>query len=201
MTALEPDASALVGAGAIRGLASQASLAIEVVEEFSERLPFPDHSFDLVFARAVLHHTSDLTKACREFHRVLKPGGRLIAIREHVISRRNDLPAFLDLHPLHRLYGGENAFLLSDYVEAMAGSGLVVDAIIAPLRSAINLSPQTPRSLRHELAHRVARGRAWVERTLIAMLEFPGLWRLLLPTLELMDHRPGRLYSFVASRP
>ncbi len=32
---------------------------------------------------------------CREFFRVLKPGGRLIAVREHVISSKNDLPVFL----------------------------------------------------------------------------------------------------------
>ncbi len=41
-----------------------------------------------------------------EFFRVLKPGGRLIAI-ENVISSKNDLPVFLDQHPLHKLYGGE----------------------------------------------------------------------------------------------
>ena len=201
VTALEPDASALVGAAAIRGLAAEAGLAINVVEEFSERLPFPDGSFDLVFARAVLHHTRDLVAACAEFHRVLKPGGRMIAIREHVISDRRDLAAFLDLHPLHRLYGGENAFLLSDYTAAICRGGLRLDAVIAPLRSAINLSPQTPHSLRREIARRVAHGRAWLERALRAILEVPGSWRLLLPALERMDHRPGRLYSFVASRP
>ena len=42
VTALEPDPSAIVGAAAIRALAAEAALPINVVEEFSERLPFAD---------------------------------------------------------------------------------------------------------------------------------------------------------------
>ena len=96
VTALEPDPSALVGGGAIRGLARESHLPIQVVEEFSERLPFADGTFEVVFARAVLHHTRDLEAACREFFRVLKPGGLFMAIREHVISAAGDLPRFLE---------------------------------------------------------------------------------------------------------
>lgn len=105
--ALEPDSSDLVGAGAIRRLAEQAALPISICEQYSESLPFPDASFDIVFARAVLHHARDIGLACQEIFRVLKPGGRLVAVREHVISQRADLSAFLDKHPLHKLYGGE----------------------------------------------------------------------------------------------
>jgi SAM-dependent methyltransferase len=114
VTALEPDPSAIVGAAAIRALAAEAGLPIDVVEEFSERLPFADDAFDLVFARAVLHHTRDLEGACREMFRVLRPDGIFIAAREHVISKDDDLGKFLKQHPLHHLYGGENAFLLTD---------------------------------------------------------------------------------------
>src|SRR5216683_2561164 len=63
VTALEPDPSAIVGAAAIRSLAAEAGLPIDVVEEFSERLPFANDTFDVVFARAVLHHTRDLDSA------------------------------------------------------------------------------------------------------------------------------------------
>ena len=136
VTALEPDASGLVGAQAIRGLAAASGLPIQVTQEFSERLPFSDGQFDVVFARAVLHHTKDLQEACREFLRVLKPGGRLVAVREHVISRPEDLPAFLDLHPLHKLYGGENAFLLPQYEAAIRGAGFQLEVVLSPLESA-----------------------------------------------------------------
>ncbi len=40
-----------------------------------ERLPFSDHSFDVVYSNGVLHHTPDTEAAVREIHRVLKPGG------------------------------------------------------------------------------------------------------------------------------
>ncbi len=199
--ALEPDGSELVGANAIRGLAMTSKLPIQVVQEFSERLPFPDGQFDVVFARAVLHHTKDLQAACREFLRVLKPGGHLIAVREHVISRPEDLPRFLELHPLHSLYGGENAFLLSQYEEAIRASGLQLHTVLTPLESPVNFAPHTLGTLQAELATRVTRGIPGLNHLAQALLAVPPLWRLARGLLVRIDHRPGRHYSFVAKRP
>jgi ubiquinone/menaquinone biosynthesis C-methylase UbiE len=42
------------------------------------QLPFPDESFDAVWANGVLHHTGDTPRAIAEVYRVLKPGGRAI---------------------------------------------------------------------------------------------------------------------------
>ena len=200
VTALEPDGSALVGAEAIRGLARQTGLPVEVTQEFSERLPFADASFDLVFARAVLHHTADLKAACREFHRVLKPGGRLLAIREHVISKPEDLPAFLDIHPLHKLYGGENAFLLNEYRNAIEAAGLHLGTVLAPFDSAINFAPHTLQSLRSEIAARACGGNAALRSALAGVLSVRPVWALARRALNRVDRRPGRLYSFVADR-
>ena len=147
VSALEPDASELVGASAIRSLAKMQNLPITVIQEFSEQLPFPDKKFDLVFARAVLHHLTDMRSACREFFRVLKPGGRFIAVREHVISRPEDLELFLNIHPLHHLYGGENAFLLEDYITPISEAGLEIQQVISPLESPINFAPHTLQTL------------------------------------------------------
>jgi len=201
VTALEPDGSALVGAEAIRGLAKASSLAIEVTQEFSERLPFADAEFDVVFARAVLHHTRDLQAACREFRRVLKPQGMLIAVREHVISRIEDLPAFLDQHPLHRHYGGENAFLLEQYQAAIRSAGLSLDRTLAPLESPINHAPYSLAQLHDELAKRAGRKLALAAPFVRTMLGLPGVWPLTRRVLQRFDHRPGRLYSFIAHRP
>jgi len=44
----------------------------------AESLPFADASFDLVLGHAVLHHLPDLGAAFKEFHRVLRPGGRIL---------------------------------------------------------------------------------------------------------------------------
>lgn len=201
VTALEPDPSGLVGAGAIRSLAGEARLPIRVVETFSETLPFPDACFDVVFARAVLHHTKDLASACREFLRVLRPGGRLIAVREHVISRADDLPAFLASHPLHWLYGGENAFLLDEYRGALRSAGFRLESVLPPLFSEINFAPLTPATVREEVARRVGCGVEPLARAVGRLLSVDVLWRALLPLMELVDRRPGRLYSFVARRP
>ncbi len=201
VTALEPDASALVGAEAIRGLAVVSGLPIKVTQEFSERLPFADEQFDVVFARAVLHHTSDLSAACREFFRVLKPGGRLLAVREHVISQPEDLPAFLDLHPLHKLYGGENAFLLPQYETAIVTAGFQLDTVLAPFESAINYAPYTAASLKAELAKRISRGFPGAKQLIVGLLGVPQLWAMARSMLGRVDQRPGRLYSFIAHRP
>nr|WHW29454.1 putative class I SAM-dependent methyltransferase [uncultured bacterium] len=201
VTALEPDPSNLVGAGAIRALAADSDLPIEVTQEFSERLPFADCQFDVVFARAVLHHTKDLQAACREFLRVLKPGGRLVAVREHVISRQEDLPAFLDLHPLHKLYGGENAFLLPQYEAAIRKAGFRLDTVLSPLESAVNFAPYTLDGLKSEIANRVTRGMPGLRQLARSVLALPPVWSLARKVLTRVDHRPGRLYSFVAQRP
>ena len=199
VSALEPDGSALVGADAIRSLADQADLPIDVTQEFSERLPFDDASFDLVFARAVLHHTRDLKAACAEFFRVLRPGGKLLAIREHVISHAEDLPAFLQAHPLHKLYGGENAFQLPVYLHALSSAGFEPIRTLAPFDTPINFAPHSLASLHAEMAARV--GRRLPGAGTLARVLLPSLWSLMRPLLNRVDHRPGRLYSFIATRP
>ncbi|MEI7431603.1 MAG: methyltransferase domain-containing protein [Betaproteobacteria bacterium] len=199
VTALEPDPSDLVGSGAIRQLVAETSLSITITEEYSENLSFPDDSFDVVFARAVLHHARNLDVACREIFRVLKPGGRFFAVREHVISRREDLPAFLNKHPLHKLYGGENAFLLNEYLSALSSAGFHVTKILSPLRSPINFFPHTEESLRMELCLRLGRVSPLIQ-LLERFLKYPLLFRCLLGALGVFDHRPGRLYSFVADK-
>jgi SAM-dependent methyltransferase len=199
VTALEPDPSAIVGAMAIRALAAEAGQQINVVEEFSERLPFANDTFDVVFARAVLHHTRDLDGACREMFRVLRPGGIFIAAREHVISKEADLGQFLDQHPLHRLYGGEHAFLLGRYTSALQAAGFDRVDVLRPLKSPINLFPYTIDSLRDAVVERLSR-----------KIPAAPLWRVvlgrkrvfaaLLSLAEHFDNRPGRLYSFVCRK-
>lgn len=200
VTALEPDPSELVGAGAIRQLAQETGLDIRVVEAFGEELPFSDGEFDLVLARQVLHHARDLPQLCRELARVVRPGGRVLAVREHVISKPADLPKFLAAHPLHHLYGGEHAYLLEEYRGALEGAGLRIERELQPLRSPINYAPHTRETLREELVRRAGRvpGAAPVLRGLLAS---ERAFDALLGLLSRVDRRPGRLYSFVCAKP
>lgn len=45
-----------------------------------QALPFPDGAFDAAVAAWVLHHVPDLARAVDELARVLRPGGRLVAV-------------------------------------------------------------------------------------------------------------------------
>jgi 2-polyprenyl-3-methyl-5-hydroxy-6-metoxy-1,4-benzoquinol methylase len=202
--ALEPDQSQLVGAGAIRSLAEQSGLQITVVSEYSEKLPFPDNSFDVVNCRQVLHHARDLPQTCREIFRVLKPGGVMVATREHVISKREHLQAFLDSHALHKFYGGENAFLLDEYLAALRSSGLHIQRVMAPLDSPINFFPMTTEQC---FAHCTSVAAGFFGPVTANILFSPHhavgriLMKMLVTVINWRDQTPGRLYSFEAVKP
>jgi len=203
VTALEPDPSRLVGAGAIRALAEQGRLSITVSEEYGEKLPFPDESFEVVYGRQVLHHAYDLPALCREAARVLKPGGRFIATREHVISKPADLQVFLDSHPLQKFYGGENAFLLSDYTAAISRAGLRLVAVFGPLESVINYFPATHQQRRDYCLQSVYRRLGRRVGSALGSERHPlGRWLVawLARRYSRLDSTPGRLYSFVAEK-
>jgi len=199
VVAVEPDSSNLVGAGAIKFLAQSENLAINVLEEFGEQVKCDSNYFDLIFARQVLHHASDLNQLCNEVFRLLKPGGTFIAARDHVISSAADLPRFLEIHPLHNLYGGENAYTTSQYLSALKQAGFKVKKVMRSFDSVINYAPYTDESLKMELKIRLNKlpivGRFnWI---------FNCKWsyRLLLNLLSRFDSRPGRLYSFICIKP
>lgn len=48
----------------------------------AEDLPFKDGTLDAIFIVATFHHLPDTRKALTEFHRVLKPNGKILLLRE-----------------------------------------------------------------------------------------------------------------------
>jgi SAM-dependent methyltransferase len=70
-----------ISPGMVATLASNAQrlgLTVKTARADAESLPFADESFDLVLGHAVLHHLPNLRRAFAEFHRVLRPGGRIV---------------------------------------------------------------------------------------------------------------------------
>lgn len=53
---------------------------VEFQQGDAAALPFADASFDVVTARHMLYHVPDVAAALAEFRRVLKPGGRFLAV-------------------------------------------------------------------------------------------------------------------------
>jgi len=58
-----------------QGLSSQVSFR---VADAARRLPFPDESFDAVFCNDSINHFPGRLEVLRDWHRVLRPGGRLL---------------------------------------------------------------------------------------------------------------------------
>lgn len=65
------DSAARLTAQNLRGQA----LAASVVVGDGERLPFPDASFDFVYAHGVVQYAAEDSRVVGECHRVLRPGG------------------------------------------------------------------------------------------------------------------------------
>ena len=185
VSALEPDESELVGAGAIRKLASENDLDITVITSKGESLPFEEGTFDLVYVRQVLHHADHLERFCQEISRVLKQGGTFIAVREHVLSRQKDLDVFLKRHPLHHLYGGEHAYKLCEYTRAIKQSGIKMQKILPPYSNPINLFPLSAKEIQKKL------------KTTLRMTVPLCAIRFGLRVLDVISRQPGRLYSFI----
>jgi SAM-dependent methyltransferase len=92
-------------------------------------LDFPDNYFDAVVSSAVLHDAANIVQALREAKRVLKPGGRYVAIREPVwplvkIKSRSRMVAKLVATGVN-----DRFYSLGDYREFFRQAALPLDVI------------------------------------------------------------------------
>ena len=191
--ALEPDRSDLVGLGALRTLSN--SHPIVPLQAFSETIPLADEVVDIVYARQVLHHTRDLARALRECARVLRPGGIFVACREHVVKDEADKVKFLEDHVVHQMAGGENAYRLREYTQAITQAGLTLEAVLNPYESVINYFPTPKEQVERQRTRQIRRN-----------LSKWGRYALRIPLLRQLIIRygdasyPGNMYSFIATK-
>jgi ubiquinone/menaquinone biosynthesis C-methylase UbiE len=104
-----------------RKKAGKAGVDVAFTTGVVEALPFPDASFDAVSSTLMLHHLPRAAReACaREIRRVLKPGGRVLAVDfgRPAAGRKKNL-----VEHLHR-HGGVD---LQDIVRLLGEAGLAV---------------------------------------------------------------------------
>ncbi len=208
-TAIEPDPSETIGAGAIRKLKTHYRLDnLDVAEAWGESLPFPDATFDVVYIRQAMHHAAELQGFVREASRLLKKGGLFMTVRDHVIYDEPDKEWFLRTHPLHRFYGGENAFTFAQYESAILEAGLTIRKVLRHYDSVINYFPEKEESLQKKARERDELVYANLSRKLPAFLA-SNSWikkkyaeRLERSIGKALDERkiPGRLISFIATK-
>jgi ubiquinone/menaquinone biosynthesis C-methylase UbiE len=195
VTAVEPDPSETIGAGAIKKLIDFYNLKnIIVFESYAEDIGFKDETFDVVYIRQAMHHANNLNKFISESARVLKKGGVLLTIRDHVIFDEEDKKAFLDYHPLQKYYGGENAYKSSEYENAMTLAGLKIEKKIKTFENEINYFPITKSNIRKSKIKKV------IGSVIIKLIPFLVSKSFKKEINDLLDERVylGRMYSYVA---
>lgn len=122
--------------------------------DLTDPLPFADDEFDLVMASLLLHYFEDWGPLLREFHRVLRPGGRVVASTHHPtmdyrLAGRTD---YLGTYPFTEEWerGGTTVTMrfwhrpLHTMTDAFTAAGFRIDRISEPkpVEAAQTLFPQ-----------------------------------------------------------
>lgn len=203
VTAVEPDPSTTVGAGAIIGLQQQYQLNnLTVCRSTAENLPLPDNSVDIVYVRQAMHHAANLVQFMANIARVLKKEGLCITVRDHVVFDAADKASFLAAHPLHRFYGGENAFHPNEYIHAMQQAGLTVLKEWKHFDSVLNYFPESTDNILHHTERMDQLLRQSLQKKIGQLAKIPFLFRLYQwknKALYTLDEQkiPGRMYSYL----
>ena len=152
-----------------------------------------------------MHHANDLNKFIAEAGRVLKKGGLLITVRDHVIFNNKDKEWFLENHPLHKYYGGENAFTPNQYKEAMHKAGLKVVEELKYYESIINYFPHSTEKIEgmYETKKRIAISH--LKRKLSFLSNMAFLQRMYFKRIKLSKESvydetkvPGRMHTYIS---
>ncbi len=206
VVSVEPDPSQTIGAGAIEKLKEHYQLSnLSIHQAFAEELKFPDNNFDIVYARQCMHHAYNLKQFLKECARVLKKGGLLITVRDHVVFNDADKKWFLENHPLQKFYGGENAFTSMEYKSAMVNVGLEIKQELKHFDSVINYFPLSKTEKENAEAKSKGFADSIVKKRLGAIGKIDIFRNLALKYVvnklgKVHDENnvPGRMYTFLA---
>jgi SAM-dependent methyltransferase len=204
----EPDPSLTIGAGAIRKLKLHYNLeSLEVVEEFAENISTEGVFFDIIYVRQAMHHANDLNQFIINLSKLLKPGGILLTVRDHVIIDEVDKKLFLETHPLQKFYGGENAFTENEYLFAFKNAGLKILKRLKHFESVINYFPISV----SDYNEKILQGEKNIKNSLYKKIGILSNLNFLLNLYKrknnfsetsIFDENkiPGRMYTFVTQK-
>ena len=74
----------------------------------TDKLPFEDNFFDLIFAGEVIEHLIDTDGFLQELYRCVKPGGFVLLTTPNLVSFENRIRSLLGIYPIwvdYRLHG------------------------------------------------------------------------------------------------
>ena len=85
-------------------------------------LPFKNDTFDIIFSHSVIHHCKELKKLFAEFYRVLKPGGRVVALHECAFGLLEDKAGAALQEAIEEGFN-ENAYTIPEWVRGAKDGG------------------------------------------------------------------------------
>ncbi len=100
-----------------------------ITHDVVKPLPFPDKSFDLVFALEVIEHVYDTDFLLDEIRRVLRPGGISIISTPNLASFKNRARLLLNLYPQYLEYSALGAGHIHLYTTRVLSSQMVAHGL------------------------------------------------------------------------
>jgi ubiquinone/menaquinone biosynthesis C-methylase UbiE/uncharacterized protein YbaR (Trm112 family) len=151
------------------------------------RLPFRDQTFDLIFSHSVIHHCKEIGALFGEFRRVLRPGGRVVALHECSFGLFEDRSGKALQEAIDEGFN-ENAYTIPEWKRAARKGGFrnvrahffsFIDDYI--YRKELRRAPRTPKLAAaywirsHGTLHRLVNDLSALPRTLLR----PKSWALI----------------------
>lgn len=123
--------SDVVGLGAAERLSALTGRKLRTQKAYFDALPYPDATFDAVFAKSCLHHSDEFNATFAEISRVLKPGGVFVFVepcRGEYISEDFTMRNFFNMPGIKRDMN-EHAPRLSDWKNWLGSNGFVLRSV------------------------------------------------------------------------
>ena len=175
---------------------------LSIVQSIAETLALQDNSVDIVYIRQAMHHADNLNVFIANCARILKKGGLLMTVRDHVVYNKKDKAWFLEAHPLQKFYGGENAYHPDEYHHAMQLAGLEIVHELKYYDSVINYFPGSV----HEITHHQENVRQHLKSMFQKKMGIFSKLPILFSLYQFKNRRnyvldeqkiPGRMYSYL----